>query len=220
MYTQQLRCVCVLYVLVYYTNGCQLSGKGHQGQLPDWALRLKSCSPQSSPRVQGPCHRLITTHTLPFPTVSPHPLPSTSLQSFLFSLHSTSSSCRHASSEVFLQEGEVHVLTTGWYRKVDNLIAKCCTASWREADVLMTGCSLGCGRSGSRGALLTGKLLRKCFFSSTAVSCSNHTFWALLWWQYEHPVDIAIEYQGSTKSPSTANKLRESWDCGLKLYAQ
>lgn len=117
------------------------------------------------------------THALSFPKVSPHPLPSTSLQSFLFSLHSTSSSCRHAGSEVFLQEGEVHVLTTGWYRKVDNLIAKCCTASWHETDVLMTACSLGRGESNENSGQLRSSADRK--------SCWGSAFiWALLRWQY------------------------------------
>lgn len=114
-----------------------------------WGWSLVAPSPP--PGCEGLATGLsLHTHTLSFPTASPHPLPSTSLQSFLFSLHSTSSSCRHAVSEVFLQEGAVHVLTTGWYRKVDNLKSKCCTAGWHEADVLMTACSLGCGQSNEK----------------------------------------------------------------------
>lgn len=88
--------------------------QGHEGHQWDWALRLKSCSPQCPPRVRGSlpgAYRL--THIVISCGLS---LSSSfhSHQDFLCSLPSTSCSRWHVAWEAFFQEGKVRVPTTSW----------------------------------------------------------------------------------------------------------
>lgn len=88
--------------------------QGHEGHQWDWALRLKSCSPQYPPRVRGSlpgAYRL--THIVISCSLS---LSSSfhSHQDFLCSLPSTSCSRWHVAWEAFFQEGKVRVPTTSW----------------------------------------------------------------------------------------------------------